>query len=207
MKIRTIVYCILTIILVVLIVNVINNKYNNKKNNDLFNPKADLYVESIINNSSDVPSINIVSKIDEYIEVDGGVYNYGDVNRDNIINIYDLNMVEYILTNNFTYTDIERILSDLDQNKIVDENDYNILKKYLDRNDSVKYQNNKKIYYCMIREEDNINNCLWQNENKFIVLDNNKYHIYIKYNEIISDVYQYELFNHNYLVDDDIVIE
>ncbi len=152
--------------------------------------KEEIKEENIIGKKLDKPMIKEAMTGDSDITIVSNLYCYGDVNFDNEINELDLEIYDYLLTDNFIVDDNQFMLADLDKDNKITSNDKKLLEEYLKENKSYKYDNTD-LEYC-ISKENNIESCEWQKDN-VISLVNEDYYIFSRnsVNDEISNFYHY----------------
>ena len=162
---KKILYIILILVLSMVLVLQIKNKLEKVKVNDN-DYYADIKeIDTIINTNYNVPIIESAINEGKLLKIEAGVYRYGDVNKDSIINLYDIKTIEYIIYNGFAYSMDEKELADINKNGIIDTEDLDLLSDYVNND--------------------------WTINNTFYISDNNKKYLYVKGNNILSSVYEY----------------
>ena len=184
---KKILYIILILVLSMVLVLQIKNKLEKVKVNDN-DYYADIKeIDTIINTNYNVPIIESAINEGKLLKIEAGVYRYGDVNKDSIINLYDIKTIEYIIYNGFAYSMDEKELADINKNGIIDTEDLDLLSDYVNK---VEYNSNSNLAYCILNDN-NVNQCDWTINNTFYISDNNKKYLYVKGNNILSSVYEY----------------
>ncbi len=205
MKTKYLVY--IALILTFSIVIIVQIKNNLQKNYEkTIENYADIKdIHNIINTSYNIPLIESVYKEDNSLKINAGLFHYGDINKDGVIDLYDVKTIKYILNNNLIYNEDEKKLSDINKNNVIDSDDLKLLDDYVSENISKKYSIDNNLEYCMLDIE-NVNACIWYKNNKFLVNDNNLKYFYVRYNNSLSSEFIYEYDDVNNLFSD-IVIE
>ena len=138
-----------------------------------------------------LPSIALVTMSDENITIKAGMYHYGDINQDEIINRRDLEFIKLLIDSKQVFTDDQKKLADYDKNGIVNETDIESVRKYLNNREEVKYNaESYRLLYC-ISKKANYNNCEWQDSNEFILDGGTDYYAFVTLRNNLNVVSNY----------------
>ena len=118
---------------------------------------------NLVGKQYEIPLIESVSYRDNTLLVNAGNYVYGDINQDGLINESDILAIDFIIKDELKYSESQKILADLNQDKKIDNKDKDILNEYLDNNNEYKYEYGNDILYCINSSEDE-NSCNFQND-------------------------------------------
>ena len=163
------------------------------------------------------PIVSLLESYGNMLEVEAGIYYYGDVNFDGIINDSDIQAIDMIIASSISFDETELASADLNHDNKIDSKDKKILQNYLDDVGEYKYNpNESKILYCISKVNES-DNCTWIENNSFDLIDETTYYIFVKDSDtnIISKYQQYiyENFdegyynNHGDEITDDIIEE
>lgn len=156
---------------------------------------------SKINEPYQIPTISLLTVSDNKLIINAGMYRYGDINKDGKIDSVDLENIQLIIDSKFSYTDDEKKLADLNNDNIVDNKDFDIMKRYLKNKKITSYDiNNDLLLYC-VNKEDSVDDCDWSNNFEFVLNEETDYFIYVKNknsNKISSKLkYTYKKINYD----------
>jgi len=138
-----------------------------------------------------VLAISYIYRNYENIDVDAGIYKYGDITEDGKIDIEDLDALDNILHSKLFYNNMQRLLSDVNHDNLIDKKDYAELIKMVKNSKTYDLQKDK-LLYCVISDID-YNNCDWQKSSNFILNEEKTYYFYVKNieNDNVSNYYEY----------------
>lgn len=147
---------------------------------------SDNYINTLYNK----PIVNIKNVNSNTVVFKGGLYRYGDITKDGIINEADLNNLDFYLKKYILFSDNQKELADLNGDNVVDNGDLEIFRNYLDNNEAVQYDiSDSKLLYCL-NTSNTTSNCNWK-DNKFSVDKEDTYYVFVKKDNNISDVLIY----------------
>ena len=126
--------------------------------------------KNVVGTKYEYPLLESVSYKNGEFLINAGNYLYGDITEDGIINELDLMAIDLIITDNFKYSDGQKILADLNLDNVVDNKDKKLLSKYIENNKVSEYDYYSNLMYC-INKDDDINTCEYQESNYFYNVD------------------------------------
>ena len=176
---------IILVITIILLIAMIFGNYTRANNLNLFS--------SIVGETYETPIIKTVSTSNKTIKVKSGIYAYGDVNQDGIIDFNDLNSIKDMYDKDNVFNDNEILLADLNKDKKINNKDYEILDSFVKKNITKKYEvKNDGFEYCLNTSKDS-SKCLWQTDKKLSVSKEGRYYIFVKKanKNVISSYYEY----------------
>ena len=153
---------------------------NNKK--DLTTKEKNIIGElDITKKSYGYPLITMVYYNNNELQIDAGIYRFGDIDQDGVIGNSDIEALKIMInTDKIGFTKGQIDLADVNEDGNIDNQDIELFKQYLENNSAVKYDTNKKLLNYCISTTDDSSNCTWQ-ENENIKVNNKKdYYIFVK---------------------------
>ena len=140
------------------------------------------------------PIIVMVNTYNGKSEIDAGMFYYGDLNLDGVINEDDINFMNSLLKGTLSFTDEQKLLVDFDKDGIATETDLANLKEFVKENNELKYSTySNNLQYC-ITKENNSNNCNWLSKNEINLTEELTYYAFVKLKDTnkISNSYKFE---------------
>lgn len=144
------------------------------------------------------PLIASISTRENVLLIEAGNYRYGDINQDGYINHNDFLAIELIIKDELKHNEAQDRLADLNDDKKIDNDDKEILVKYLNNNDEYKYDFNSNLLYCVTTTEDT-SNCVFQEDKHIENIDYsiNTYYISVKNSKTnVIGTYKYSYNNY-----------
>lgn len=181
----------LSIVMILAIVTIIIPKRNLNTNT-----KNIIGEEDITKKSYGYPLIKLASYNIKEIEVDAGIYRFGDIDQDGIVGQEDLTALKIMIQNNnigFTKGQID--LADVNEDGNIDNQDIELFINYLNKNGDVKYSIHSDLLLYCFNKTNNSDTCTWQQESKYVSKDIRDYYIFVKQtnNNRISDSMKLEM--------------
>ena len=180
---------IVVVICIILLITSITFVFMNKNDNEIKSSnKNAIGVTDITKKTYGYPCISLVIYSLNRIEVNAGIYRYGDVTQDGVIDGEDSKAIERMIDYSNAFTADQIKLGDIDENGKITKNDVDMFNKYLKKNKEVKYDINlNKLKYCMTKTN-NSSNCEWKDSKEFDIPEKSNYYIFVKNktNNIVS---------------------
>lgn len=150
--------------------------------------------EEIVDEYYPKPIISIVKVGNNVATIEAGIYKYGDITQDGIINKLDLDFIGLLIDNKLSFRDEQKLLADMNKDGIVNQQDINLLQKLIKDADLTYEIKSEELLYCITGEE-NSSNCTWQEDNTFTDLEEQVYYAYAKNinNDDISNNYAFSI--------------
>lgn len=127
------------------------------------------------------PIVSLVIIGDDYVRIRAGIYAYGDIVQDGIIDENDVKFMELLLNSKLSFSDSQKLLADLNHDGATNENDLEELKKLIKNNGEIKYNiKTDSLEYGISTTEDG-SDCNWQDSE---VIDNITYGEYYAFARI-----------------------
>ena len=150
--------------------------------------KEDVIDETITYNT---PVVALITTSTEKATIKAGMYRYGDIDQNGIINENDIKFMELLLNSKLSFKEEQILLADMDKDGQVTDNDLKLLKEYISQNNQVKYDTySDSLLYCISEVDDN-SNCKWQKSNEFKLTNKTHYYVFAKLDKISKS---YELY-------------
>lgn len=183
------------VILLILLVGATVIVFKKMKDDTDESPKPDINETiDIIGKTYNKVIIKNVTSTENDVDIDAGIYNYGDVSRDGVINEYDLNMMNLMIETGIS-NEYQKALADLNKDDVVNDIDVSILTNYLEFNSELIYNTKSKELLYAISDINSLSSLNWQNTASFKLYDEKNYYVFAKYKEDISQPYE---FNYRY---------
>ena len=134
------------------------------------------------------PCISLVSYSLNTISVDAGIYRFGDVTQDGIIDKKDADAIKVMISFNDAFTKDQIKLADIDEDGKITNTDLKLFNIYLEKNPKVKYDTNSKyLTYCLTKTNDS-STCNWQDSSSFKITQQEDYYVFVmnKTNNVVS---------------------
>lgn len=153
-----------------------------------------LFSSSAIGDSYEKVMIKSVSAANDLVIIKAGMYEYGDVNLDGLIDNSDVEILKDMVTSKNIYSKEQTALADVNKDAKLNDKDLSLLSKFIEKNTSVKYDTkNTSLEYC-ISKSNNSSNCIWQMDKKLNVSKEGKYYLFVRRENKnnISEPFEYE---------------
>ncbi len=135
--------------------------------------------KSVFNDKYDIPVVSYVTISFKDVTITGGIYQYGDVTKNGVIDEDDVNSLEYMVTGE-SFSEEENPLADINKDSKVDNADLDLLKSYVKNKKKTTYDTvSSNLLYCVSLINDS-KNCKWQDSNKFDMKDEKPYYVFVK---------------------------
>ena len=181
-NIKKIVFAILIILILLILLLLFNNKILGGKNEPIQgNEKEAIGITDISKDSYGYPLISYLEYSNKKIVVHAGIYRYGDVNQDGIIDLDDKDAISTMIEfDNLGFTSGQIKLADLDENGKITNNDLKMLEQYLKKNGTIKYSLNEQILKYCISEKNSSSNCVWKSDKSLTPSKQKDYYVFVK---------------------------
>ena len=111
------------------------------------------------------PIVSLVIIGDDYVRIRAGVYAYGDIVQDGIIDENDVKFMELLLNSKLSFSDSQKLLADLNRDGVVNNADLEKLKKLVDDNKELKYDIKTDSLEYGVSSTNDSTGCSWQSSN------------------------------------------
>ena len=139
------------------------------------------------------PIVSLVTIDRNGVRIEAGIYAYGDINQDGVIDERDVQFMKSLLEAKLSFTDSQKKLADINHDGDVDQNDLNSLEERLASSKEIKYDTNSKELEYGVSPNDDVANCQWQTTNMFVIEQGREYYAFarIKNGDNISLSYKF----------------
>lgn len=131
------------------------------------------------------------------VTVSAGIFRYGDINLDGVIDSKDIDYMELMINSKMTFLEGQKKLADFNMDGVVNSEDLKQLKRHLENNKVVKYNTkSKRLSYCVNTKYDSAD-CKWQKSNSFELSKDTEYYAFAKKGKRISMGYNFSYSDNN----------
>lgn len=189
---------LILIVLILLIIGVGIILYLKPDKNLSSRSKNIIGEQDITKTSYGYPLIKLLSYNSMSVNVDAGIYRFGDIDQDGIVGKQDIEALKIMIDNDkvgFTAGQIK--LADVNEDGSINNNDLTLFEQYLKNNGDVKYSiSSNLLSYCLSLKDDS-STCNWQNSSTFKVDHIGNYYVFVKQknNGRVSDGMKLEMVN------------
>lgn len=172
---------IVVVVLFLLVVGLIFVFYL-KKDKDLSSDNKNIIGEQDITKTSyGYPLIKMLSYNSTRVEVEAGIYRFGDINQDGVVGQQDLDVLRIMIDNdNVGFNNGQIKLADVNEDGLINNSDIELFERYLKNNGEVKYSVSANLLsYCITSSNDNTT-CSWQQKSSFNLSEFKDYFVFVK---------------------------
>lgn len=136
------------------------------------------------------PFIKYVYSLDSEINIVGGIYRFGDIDKDGLIGYSDFEILkDMITTGSYKVKEDTKKLADINEDGKINNSDLMLFNNYLKKNKEVEYDINSELLLYCLNDIDDSSNCIWKDSPSFKITSVKNYYAFVKHknNERISN--------------------
>ena len=135
--------------------------------------------EEIVDEYYPQPIISIVKIGNDIATIEAGIYKYGDITQDGVINNFDVEFIGLLIDDKLSFRDEQKLLADMNKDGIVNQQDIILVQKLIKKDELTYDTKTNDLIYCLTGE-DNSTNCTWQENNNYTNLEEQIYYAFAK---------------------------
>lgn len=128
----------------------------------------------------DRPVVSLVIIGNDYVTIRAGIYAYGDIVQDGVINDNDVKFLDLLLNSKLSFSDSQKLLADLNHDDVVDSKDLEMLKNLIKNGGEIKYDIQSNLLEYGISTMEDGNDCNWQSNNKIEGIAEGEYYAFVR---------------------------
>lgn len=174
---------IISTILVLLVLGLVAILYFKPYKNLSSGNKNIIGEQDITKTSYGHPLISLLYYNDNTLNVEAGIYRFGDIDQDGVVGNNDIEALKIMIsTDKVGFTDGQVKLADVNEDSIINNSDVELFNQYLNNNGNVEYSiSSNLLSYCITLKKDS-STCTWQNSSKFKITEKKDYYVFVKQN-------------------------
>lgn len=174
---------IISIILCLLVLGLVVILYLKPYKNLSSGNKNIIGEQDITKTSYGHPLINLLYYNDNTLNVEAGIYRFGDIDQDGVVGTNDIEALKIMIsTDKVGFTEGQVKLADVNEDGVINNSDVDLFNQYLSNNGDVEYSvSSDLLSYCITATNDN-STCTWQKSSTFKITEKKDYYIFVKQN-------------------------
>lgn len=139
--------------------------------------------QDITKTSYGYPLINLLYYNDNKLNIEAGIYRFGDIDQDGVVGTNDIEALKIMIsTNKVGFTDGQIKLADVNEDGVINNSDVDLFNQYLNNNGEVEYSiSSNLLSYCITLTNDS-STCTWQKSSSFKITEKKDYYVFVKQN-------------------------
>ncbi len=126
------------------------------------------------------PIVSLVIIGENYVKIRAGIYAYGDIIQDGVIDNSDVKFMELLLNSKLTFSDSQKLLADLNHDDEVNNDDLEVLKELLKDKVELKYDIQTELLEYGVSSTDDSTNCKWQSDSTIKDITYGEYYAFVR---------------------------
>ena len=172
---------IIVLVTILIFIGCIYLLVNNK--DDLTANSKNIIGENDTNKSSyGYPFIKWAYCDDLNVTIVGGIYRFGDIDKDGLIGYSDFQLLkQMITTGGYNFGSDSKKLADVNEDGNINNGDLKIFNEYLKKNNEVEYDFHEELLLYCLNSTNDSSRCNWQDDSSFKIKEIKNYYAFVKH--------------------------